>query len=213
MRSMASTCRCRAGAPLGSLDPMAPARRRSSACCSASPTRARAACTCLAIPCPPSAPQALRRVGAIVEEPRFHPHLIGSGEPAHRRRRARSARRTRGSSPRSRAWDSPTAPRTRSRATRWACASGWRGALPAGRSAAADPRRAHQRPGPGRHPGVPRDDPRDGRAGGAHRLHLLAPARRGRKDLRRRGDRRSRQDHHAGPDRRARRRAARPATS
>ena len=42
-----------------------------------------------------------------------------------------------------------------------------RGALPAGRPAAADPRRAHQRPRPRRHPGVPGNDPRDGRAGGA----------------------------------------------
>ncbi len=78
-----------------------------------------------------------------------------------------------------------------------------RRALPARRPAAADPRRADQRARPGRHPGVPRDDPRDGRAGGADRVRLLAPARRGRKDLRRGRDRRSRQGHHAGPRRRA----------
>ena len=34
-------------------------------------------CTCSAIRCPPSARRRSQRVGAIVEEPRFHPHLTG----------------------------------------------------------------------------------------------------------------------------------------
>ena len=158
----------------------------------------------LGYPVPLERAQALRRVGAIVEEPRFHPEPDRSREPAPRRGRARSrdpradragAGARRSVRPRRKQGQELLdghAPATRGRA------------LPAGRPAAADPRRAHQRARSGWHPGVPGNDPRDGRAGGQDGVHLLAPARRGRKDLRRGRDRRSRQGDRAGLDRRAR---------
>jgi ABC-2 type transport system ATP-binding protein len=65
------------GTAFGSSEPTAPARRRSSACCSASPSRRPAACASWATTSPTSAPRPLARVGAIIEEPRFHPHLSG----------------------------------------------------------------------------------------------------------------------------------------
>ncbi len=65
---------------------------------------------------------ALARVGAIVDEPRFHGHLTGRqnlqilAAAASRRPRAASSRA-------SSAWASCTAPTTRSRSTPWACAN------------------------------------------------------------------------------------------
>ena len=74
-------------------------------------------------PVPHERAQALQRVGAIVEEPRFHMHLSGRENlkivAAVRGPRGAGAR----SCPRWRASGSPSAPRRRSRATRWACAS------------------------------------------------------------------------------------------
>ena len=77
----------------------------------------------LGYPVPLERAQALRRVGAIVEEPRFHPNcrvarICASSRPCVVPRRAR------GSSLRWPASVCPIAPETRSRATRWACASG-----------------------------------------------------------------------------------------
>ena len=73
---------------------------------------------------PASAAAALARVGAIVEEPRFHPHLTGR-ENLHVHAAARDQRaRTGASTARWSASASPPAPTTRSRPTRSACASG-----------------------------------------------------------------------------------------
>ena len=55
----------------------APARPRSSGCCSGSPTPTPARCPCSGTPFPSHRDLALARVGAIVDEPRFHGHLTG----------------------------------------------------------------------------------------------------------------------------------------
>ena len=86
-----------------------------------------------------------------------------------------------------------------------------RRAVPAVRSRAADPRRADERPRSGRDARRPPDDPRDGRGRGPDGVRLLAPARRGREDVRRRGDHRRRPGDRAGVDRRAGRRRGRRA--
>ena len=148
---------------------------------------------------------ALARVGAIVEEPRFHGHLTGRenltviaaarGPEAHARidgalarvgalspsRRAREALLAR---------DAPAARRR---------------PQPARRSDAPDPGRADERARPGRYPRVPRHDPRLRRRG-PDGPPLLASPRRGGEDLRRGRDRRPRARRHAGLDRRAGRR-------
>ncbi len=77
----------------------------------------------LGFPVPAERKRALARVGAIVDEPRFHPHLTGRDNlrllaAATRRRRQPADRRRRWTGS---AW--PTAPTTRSPRTRWACAS------------------------------------------------------------------------------------------
>ena len=74
-------------------------------------------------PVPAERERALQRVGAIVEEPRFHMHLNGR-ENLRIVAAVRGPRPTRGSSRRWRGSGCPSAPGTRSRATRWACASG-----------------------------------------------------------------------------------------
>ena len=72
---------------------------------------------------------ALARVGAIIEEPRFHPHLSGRENlHIHAAARDRAAHgRIDGALERV---GLPPAPTTASRATRWACASAsaWRAA-------------------------------------------------------------------------------------
>ena len=78
----------------------------------------------LGLPQPAKRREALARVGAIVEEPRFHPHLTGRENlkivAAARDARSRGADRRRRSS----ASVSRSAPTTASRRTRSACASG-----------------------------------------------------------------------------------------
>ena len=161
----------------------------------------------LGLPQPAKRREALARVGAIVEEPRFHPHLTGrenlkivaaardrAADGADRRvaraRRARAARRR----PRQDVL-ARHAPAARDRA------------LPARRPSAADPRRADERPRPGRHPRDAPPDPRVRRRG-PHRLPLVPPARRGREDLRPGRDRRPRPRRPAGRRARHRRDAA-----
>ena len=110
----------------------------------------------LGLPVPERRAAALARVGAIVEEPRFHRHLTGRENlrivAAARGRDAYGADRRLARAGRARR------PRRRSREdllARHAAAPRHR-PLPARRSRAADPRRADERPRPGRHPGVPR---------------------------------------------------------
>ncbi len=90
----------------------------------------------LGYPVPHHRDRALARVGAIVDEPRFHAHLTGrqnlqilaaAREPAARGR-IDAVPRTRG--------HASSAPTTRCPSTRWACASasGWRPACSATRS-------------------------------------------------------------------------------
>ena len=74
-------------------------------------------------PVPAERATALARVGAIVEEPRFHGHLTGR-ENLRIAAAAREPEAHAGSTARSRASASPTAPTSASSATRWACASG-----------------------------------------------------------------------------------------
>ena len=66
---------------------------------------------------------ALARVGAIVDEPRFHGHLTGPPEPPDPRRRARAGGQGPHRAGRSSGSASCTAPTTRCRSTPWACAS------------------------------------------------------------------------------------------
>ena len=152
------------------------------------------------LPVPARRGEALARVGAIVEEPSFHAHDDRPREPARARggarpggvradRRRAGARRPCRSCRRARLALLPgNAPAPRRRA------------LPARRPGAADPRRADERPGPGRDPRVPPDDPRAGRRR-PNGVPLLAPARRGREGLRRRGDHRRGADRHQRRDR------------
>ena len=152
-------------------------------------------------PVPAERAEALARVGAIVEEPRFHPFLTGrenlevvaaardaAGVRADRRRaRPRRPRRTCG--------------RAREEVLARDAAAARRRAGAARRPGAPDPRRADERPRSGRDPRVPR--PRAAaRRRRAHRRALVAPPRRGREDLRRRRDRRPRPRRVAGADRR-----------
>ena len=78
----------------------------------------------LGYPVPRHRDRALARMGAIVDEPRFHAHLTGGRtsrswpRPASRRPEPASGRRSSG-------WASPSAPTTRCPSTPWACASAW----------------------------------------------------------------------------------------
>ena len=79
----------------------------------------------LGIPVPAERSRALARVGAIVDEPRFHPHLTGR-DNLRLLAAARGGDADASGSPRrwtGSAW--PNAPTTRSPRTRWACASAW----------------------------------------------------------------------------------------
>jgi len=71
---------------------------------------------------PGGSAEALARVGAIIEEPRFHPTSAAARTCTSTRRRA-TAPPTTGSTARSSASASRRAPTRRSRPTRWACAS------------------------------------------------------------------------------------------
>ena len=89
----------------------------------------------LGIPVPAQREPALARVGAIVDEPRFYPHLTGR----QNLRLLAAARGGEAASGSRRRWSgsaSPTGPTTRSPPTRWACASGsaWRPACSPTRS-------------------------------------------------------------------------------
>ncbi len=74
-------------------------------------------------PVPAERAPALARVGAIVEEPRFHPNMSGR-ENLRIVAAVRGPECVRESSPRSPASVWPTGRGRRSSATRWACASG-----------------------------------------------------------------------------------------
>ncbi len=85
--------------------------------------------TLLGYPVPAQRAQALARVGAIVEEPRFHAHLSAARTCASSRRCAMS-RHSRESARRLSGLALQNGPTSGSRSTRWACASAsaWRAA-------------------------------------------------------------------------------------
>ena len=76
----------------------------------------------LGYPVPRHRDRALARVGAIVDEPRFHGHLTGR-QNLRILAAAASRRPATGSAPRSNGWACSTGPTTRWPSTRWACAS------------------------------------------------------------------------------------------
>jgi len=126
----------------------------------------------LGYPVPAQRAAALLRVGAMAEEPRFLDHLTGR-ENLRINAAARelaAAGRIEGALERVGLRD-----RAGERVARHAPAAGG-GPLPASRPAAADLGRAHQRAGPGRSRGVPRND----RLADRRRAHgdaVVAPAR------------------------------------
>ena len=139
-------------------------------------TRAdRGTMSLLGVPVPAQRGRALARVGAIVDEPRFHGHLTGRENlkilAAARGGRRRAADRP-GAGP------DPADPAGRRQGRRLlhghAPAPG-PGRLPAGRPAAAHPRRADERTGSGRHARDAGHDPRPGRRGTDGHA-VLAPA-------------------------------------
>ena len=110
----------------------------------------------LGLPMPAERQRALGRVGAIVEEPRFHPHLSGRENLwviAAARGGAASSNRTvaLGESGLRPALMTASAP------TRWACGNASVSPLPARGPGTADPGRADERARPRRHARVPRD--------------------------------------------------------
>ena len=89
----------------------------------------------LGLPVPAERTRALARVGAIVDEPRFHQHLSGR-DNLRLLAAARGGDAAGGSTRRWSESASPSAPATRSPRTQWACASGsgWPAACSATRS-------------------------------------------------------------------------------
>ena len=71
-------CASRPGSRSGSWARTAPARRRSSASLLGLTPATRGEMRLLGMPVPEQRGEALKRVGAIVEEPSFHGHLTGS---------------------------------------------------------------------------------------------------------------------------------------
>ena len=146
--------------------------------------------------------RALARVGAIVDEPRFHGHLTGRQNLRASRRRARAG----GTGPHRSVAGAGRHPASRRRpgvqVLDGHAAAPRRRRVPDRRSPAADPGRADERARPGRHAGHARHDPVAG-GRGSHGRAVLAPPRRGRADLRRGRDRRPGQHHPAGADLRA----------
>ena len=150
-------------------------------------SRPRARCASTGATSRSTGSQALARVCALVEVPALLPEPHRPREPARPRRGARRERAC-ASTPR---WcASARRPRRRPRRRLLArhAPAARRRPLPARRARAADPRRADQRARPRRHARDPQPDPRAGRRG--RTVLLLAPARRGREDLRRGRDRR-----------------------
>ena len=132
---------------------------------------------------------ALARVGAIVDEPRFHGHLTGrqnlqilaaAREPAAKGRIEPALERV---GILHRADDKV------SEVLHGHAPAAGRGRLPARGPPAADPRRADERPRPGGHARHARHD-HVARGRGPHRGAVVASPRRGRAHLRRRGHRR-----------------------
>ena len=163
----------------------------------------------LGIPVPAEREQALARVGAIVDEPRFHPHLTG-------RENLRLLAAARGGDANQRIAPSLArvglADRADDKVASYSMGMRQRlgvAVVPARRPRAADPGRADERARPGRHARDADDDREPGRRGPDGDA-VVAPARRGGADLRRGRDRRPRPGHPPGPDRRAGPRRGRP---
>ncbi len=151
----------------------------------------------LGVPVPRQRAIALARVGAIVDEPRFHGHLSGRDNL-----RILAAARGAGAAERI----APALERVRLTERADDKVSGYSMGMRQRLGVAAcllgdpellDSRRAHERPRSGRHARDPRHDRRPRRRG-AHRDALLAPARRGRAHVSRGGDRRPGPGHPAG---------------
>ena len=77
----------------------------------------------LGLPVPAERKRALARVGAIVDEPRFHPHLTGRDNLRLLAAASGGDAATRIDPSLEQGRPGPTAPATRSPRTRWACAS------------------------------------------------------------------------------------------
>ena len=156
----------------------------------------------LGYPVPKQRAAALARVGAIVDEPRFHGHLTGrqnlqllaaAREPAARDRIGPALERV------------GILHRADDRVSKYSMGMRQRLGVAAcllGRPPAAHPRRAHERARPGRHARDAGHDP-VARGRGPHRGAVLAPPRRGRAHLRRRGHRGPGPHHPPGTDLRA----------
>ena len=156
----------------------------------------------LGIPVPAERSRALARVGAIVDEPRFHPHLTG-------RENLRLLAAARGGEAGQRIAPSLArvglAERADDKVGSYSMGMRQRlgvAVLPAGRPRAAHPRRADERARPGRDARDAGDDRQPGRRG-TDRRAVVAPPGRGRAHLRRGGDRRPRAGRPPGPHRRA----------
>ena len=153
----------------------------------------------LGYPVPKQRAAALARVGAIVDEPRFHGHLTGTAEPAAAGRGTRAG----GAGPYRAVARARGHPASRRRpgveVLDGHAPAPRRGSVPDRGPPATDPRRAHERARPRRHARDARHDPVVG-GRGPHGRAVVAPPRRGRADLRCRGHRGPGQHHPPGAD-------------
>ena len=137
----------------------------------------------LGIPVPSRRTEALARVGAIVDEPRFHGYLTGRREPLDPGRGSRPGRSR--SHPRLVGACAPDRAGRRQGlgVFHGHAATPWGGRLSPWRPRSHDPRRADERPGPRRHARVPLHD-QELRRRGPYRRAVVPPPRRSGEDVR-----------------------------